>query len=169
MEKELLILGVIRQQQLHGYRLWELLSAVPMGVRLKRSNAYRILDSLQIRGLISHTVEQEGNRPERRVYQITPSGEEAFQRLLRESLRDDARVDLPNAVALNYLDVFDRDEALALLRERLESVQARVSENADLSDTELDRLAGVGFAVAYDRFEYDFLSGLVDRLSNRDQ
>ena len=167
MEKELLILGVIRQQPLHGYRLWELLSAVPMGVRLRRSNAYRILDSLQERGHVSQTVEQEGNRPERRVYEITKSGEEAFQRLLRKSLRNDGRADLPNAVALNYLDVLDRDEALALLRERFESVESRVSENADLSDTALERLAGVGFAVAYDRFEYDFLSGLIDRLSKQ--
>jgi DNA-binding PadR family transcriptional regulator len=166
MEKELLILGIVRQQALHGYRLWELLSAVPMGVRLKRSNAYRILDSLQKRGLIGETVEREGNRPERRVYEITSIGEKAFQEMLRESLGNDARVDLPNAVALNYLDVLGQDEVIRLLRVRLASVEARVAENADLSDGSLQRLPGVAFAVAYDRFERDFLTGLIERFSS---
>lgn len=169
MEKELLILGIIRQQTLHGYRLWELLSAVPMGVRLKRSNAYRILDSLQQRGLISQTLEREGNRPERRVYQITSSGEDAFQQMLRESLSSDTLGDLPNTVGLNYLDVLDRDEAIELLQSRLASVEARVIENADLSEAALQRLAGVAFAVAYDRFERDFLLGLIDRLSSEER
>jgi DNA-binding PadR family transcriptional regulator len=164
MEKELLILGIIRTQKLHGYQLWELLKAVPMGVRLKRSNAYRILDSLKSRGFVNETREREGRRPERRVYEITEKGEEQFQEMLRQSLRSDSTPDLPGAVALNYLDSVPDAEALELIRERMASVSARVEENAQLSDAALNRHPGVGYAVAFDRFELSFLENLARRI-----
>lgn len=167
MEKELMILGIVRMQRLHGYRLWELLKEIPMGVRLRRSNAYRILDSLAERGYVRTTVEREGNRPERRVFEITPAGEAEFDRILRASLSDDAVVDLPNSVGLNYLDALPAGEAAKLLERRLASVRERVEENDGLSQAALDRHPGVAFAVAYDRFEADFLAGLIAKLKRR--
>lgn len=166
MEKELLILGIVRREPMHGYRLWELLAEVPTGVRLTRSNAYRILDSLEKRGLVSMTVEREGNRPERRVYEISAKGEREFQRMIRESLGQDAGSDLPNTIALNYLDLLPASEAIALLKRRLEVIQSRVDEFSGLSDAALDRHPGVGMAVAHDRFEHQFLSRLIDRLQS---
>lgn len=165
MEKELLILGIIRGQRIHGYRLWELLSAVPMGVRLRRSNAYRILDNLEKKGLVNQTIEREGNRPQRRVYEISEEGERAFQRMLRDSLGDDAACDLPNAVALNYLDGLAPDEAVELLKRRLRSIETRIEANDELSAASLRRHPGVAFAVEYDSLEHRFVSGLIDRLS----
>jgi DNA-binding PadR family transcriptional regulator len=166
MEKELLILGIVRRGPIHGYRLWELLAEVPTGVRLKRSNAYRILDSLEKNGLISKKLEQDGNRPVRQVYQISKQGEREFQRMVRESLERDAGSDLPNTVALNYIDLIPADEAVDLLKRRLETIAARVNEFRDLSEAALDRHPGVGLAVAHDRFEHRFLSRLVDRLQS---
>ena len=165
MEKELLILGIVRREAIHGYRLWELLEAVPTGVRLKRSNAYRILDVLLKRGLVEAVVEQHGNRPERRVYSITSVGERAFQEMLRESLGKDAGSDLPNTVALNYLEFLSTEEAIELLKNRRETIEARVSDFSELSEAALNRHPGVGMAVSYDRFEFDFLTRLIDRLS----
>ena len=165
MEKELFILGIIRRQKVHGYRLWELLEAVPTGIRLKRSNAYRILDSLAKRGWISRDTEREGNRPERYVYGITGEGEAAFTNMIRSSLEDNAEADLPNAVALHYLDTLPPNDVVELLERRRASVQARISGHGDLSEEALRRHPGVAFAVGYDRFELDFLSRLIASLN----
>ncbi|NTV63865.1 MAG: PadR family transcriptional regulator, partial [Oscillochloris sp.] len=55
-------------------------------VDLKRSTAYYLLDKLCRDGYVQEEVEREGNRPERKVYRITPIGEVRFQELLRENL-----------------------------------------------------------------------------------
>jgi hypothetical protein len=62
--------------------------------------------------------EQEGNRPPRRVYAITPQGEVAFQRLLRENLANYQPSDFTCHIGLAFLDELSAEEALPLLHRR---------------------------------------------------
>ena len=87
MERELLLLGLLRSQEMHGYQLHEAIdSHLGMGVQLTKPTAYRLLSNMAEDGWVTYREEQEGNRPPRRVYAITAQGEVAFQRLLRENL-----------------------------------------------------------------------------------
>ncbi|MGD8597706.1 MAG: helix-turn-helix transcriptional regulator, partial [Anaerolineae bacterium] len=76
MERELLLLGLLRSQDMHGYQLHEAIdSHLGMGVQLTKPTAYRLLSNMADDGWVTFREEQEGNRPPRRVYAITPKGE----------------------------------------------------------------------------------------------
>jgi DNA-binding PadR family transcriptional regulator len=85
MDRELLILGIIRAGDIHTYELNKFLDSHSEGIiRLKKSTVYSLLERMEKQGLISHYEAQAGNRPRRRVYSLTPAGDAEFQRLLRE-------------------------------------------------------------------------------------
>jgi DNA-binding PadR family transcriptional regulator len=132
MERELLLLGLLRSQDMHGYQLHEAIdSHLGMGVQLTKPTAYRLLSNMAEDGWVTFREEQEGNRPPRRVYAITPQGEVAFQRLLRESLASYQPSEFTCHIGLAFLDQLSPEEALPLLHRRravmeelLESTQA---------------------------------------------
>jgi len=132
MERELLLLGLLRSQDMHGYQLHEAIDGhLGMGVQLTKPTAYRLLTNMAEDGWVTFREEQEGSRPPRRVYAITPKGEVAFQRLLRENLANYEPSDFTGHIGLAFLDELSAEEARPLLRRRragmeelLESTQA---------------------------------------------
>ena len=133
MERELLLLGLLRSQNMHGYQLHEAIDGhLGMGVQLTKPTAYRLLNSMAEDGWVTSREEQEGNRPPRRVYAIMPQGEVAFQRLLRENLANYQPSDFTCHIGLAFLDELSPEEALPLLHSRhagmkelLQSAQAQ--------------------------------------------
>ncbi len=64
---------------MHGYDIHKFLSTALKGVwYVGMSNMYGILKSLEADGLVSSTLEAQGNRPPRRVFRITEKGERFF-------------------------------------------------------------------------------------------
>lgn len=119
MERELLLLGLLRSQDMHGYQLHEAVDThLGMGVQLTKPTAYRLLSNMAEDGWVTSWEEQEGNRPPRRVYAITPRGEVAFQRLLRENLANYQPSDFTCHIGLAFLDELSAEEALPLLQRR---------------------------------------------------
>jgi DNA-binding PadR family transcriptional regulator len=128
MERELLLLGLLRQNEMHGYQLAELLAGpLETCTDLKRSTAYFLLDKMDKAGWVTFEEEQEGNRPTRRVYRLTEAGEQTFQRLLRENLSAYEPARFVSDTGLAFLDALSQDEALALLSERAERLQEQLS------------------------------------------
>jgi DNA-binding PadR family transcriptional regulator len=106
-------------QQMHGYQLNEVIdSHMGMSVFLKKATAYDLLKKMVDDGWVTCTEEQVGNRPTRRVYDITSEGEAVFQQMLRESLADYHPTEFPSDISLAFLDVLPADEALPLLNKR---------------------------------------------------
>jgi len=119
MERKLLLLGLLRSHEMHGYQLNEFIdSHLGASVHLKKPTAYRLLNKMTDDGWITYREEREGNRPPRRVYAITPQGEVAFQQLLRESLADYKPVDFLGNIGLLFLGELPTEEALSLLQQR---------------------------------------------------
>ena len=119
MERELLLLGLLRSQDMHGYQLHEAIdSHLGMGVQLTKPTAYRLHSNIAEDGWVTFREEQEGNRPPRRVYAITPKGEVAFQRLLRENLVNYEPSDFTCHIGLAFLDELAPEEAVPLLHSR---------------------------------------------------
>ncbi|MBV7328501.1 PadR family transcriptional regulator [Chloroflexi bacterium TSY] len=129
MERKLLLLGLLRNQEMHGYRLNEHLeSQAAMPIRLKKPTAYNLLAKMEQDGWVTFRVEQEGNRPPRRVYEITTEGEEAFQALLRDELGSYTPAEFPSVVSLTFLDLVPQQEAKSLLTQRRKQIEARLDE-----------------------------------------
>ena len=119
MERKLLLLGMLRMQEMHGYQINELIDAhLGTSVQIKKPTVYKLLGAMLDEGWITYREEQAGNYPARRVYAITPQGETAFQQLLRESLAGYKPVSYLSNIGVVYLDALPAGEAAALLNER---------------------------------------------------
>ena len=77
MERELLLLGLPRFGESHGYHLMEMLDQhLGVFVGLTKPTACRLLDELAREGWLGEREERHGKRPPRKVYTITPAGQE---------------------------------------------------------------------------------------------
>jgi len=166
MEKKLLLLGVLRGQEMHGYQLSEHLEhGGGMPITLTKSNAYKLLGKMEQDGWVTAHEEREGNRPPRRVYAITPEGEAAFQRMVRESLATYPTPEFPGVVVLNYLNTLFPDEAISLLGQRRERIEARLGEieafPADVRSTHL----GIEYLHRFYSAELEWLDQVISRLN----
>lgn len=124
MVRELLLLGLLRRQEMHGYQMNEFLAGeMAICTDIKKPTAYYLLNKLAEQGWIAEYTEQEGNRPPRRVYRITSEGERVFQALLRETLPVFTPTFFDGDLPLAFLDELPPAEARQLLDQRLISVQ----------------------------------------------
>ena len=166
MEKKLLLLGLLRDQEMHGYQLNEMLgqgSGIP--IKLSKPNAYRVLNKMEQEGWVTYREEREGNRPPRRVYMITDEGEKAFQRMLRDSLAAYSRPEFPSSVVLNYLELLPKDEAAALLQQRREKIDVRFNEMDGVPVEVREKHLGIEYLFRFYRFELEWLDETIVRLS----
>lgn len=121
-ERKLLLLGLLRQNDMHGYLLNAHLDGeVP--IPLKKPTAYNLLDRMERDGWIRHRDEPTGDRP-RRVFSLTERGDRAFRDLLAEQLRTFRPAQFPSAVALTFLDALPLRDALEHVRTRRTEAQA---------------------------------------------
>lgn len=118
-ERALLLLGILRRQDMHGYQLHEFIDMnLAVCADLKKATAYFLLDKMAARGWVTFEQAQEGNRPPRRVYRVTPAGEEAFQRMLRANLSAYMPARFGGDVGFAFIDALKPKEAAHLLRQR---------------------------------------------------
>ena len=62
MERKLLLLGLLRQNEMYGYQINEMIDAhVGDSIRLTKPTAYRILHSMAEGGLVTFNEENKGN------------------------------------------------------------------------------------------------------------
>ena len=133
MEKKLLLLGLLLSHGMHGYQLNEMLQHNPgIPISITKSNAYKLLNDMEKDGWVNHIQEQEGNRPQRRVYSVTETGEKAFYRLLRENLSTYESPEFPSIVGLDFLHMLPIDEAISLLEDRQKLVSKKFQQLDDI-------------------------------------
>ncbi|MBE2266928.1 MAG: helix-turn-helix transcriptional regulator [Anaerolinea sp.] len=127
-ERELLLLGLLRRENMHGYKLNEFIeNDLAICTDLKKPTAYFLLDKMAKQGWIEQYDEtQSGGRPPRRMFRITAAGESVFQDLLRARLKtfDPARFTADPALA--FVDALDSAEAHALLSQRRAGLAAEL-------------------------------------------
>lgn len=162
MEKKLLLLGVLREHEMHGYQLNEVLGhELGLPVRLTKSNAYKLLSKMEADGWVIHKSEQVGNRPARRVYSVTPAGEEAFQTMVRESLATYTVPEFPSTVALYFLDMLPPEELHELLLHRRKMAQANLDQLDELSAEVRETHPSVEYLYRFLIGELEWVDGLI--------
>jgi DNA-binding PadR family transcriptional regulator len=98
---------------------------------MKKSAAYYLLKKMEETGLLSQKTQQEGNRPPRQVYHLTPAGEAEFQRLLRENLSHHHRAYFADDIGMVFLGTLPVQEARDLLSQRRDALQRALQETQD--------------------------------------
>jgi DNA-binding PadR family transcriptional regulator len=129
MSRELLLLGLLRRCGTYGYQLNDFLETrLAFLADLKKPTAYALLERLRRDGYVSVKSEREGNRPERRVYAITPEGDAHFFQLLHQNLGEFSPPRFPDAIGLYFLDTLPASEARLHLEQRLAAIEDRLRE-----------------------------------------
>ena len=128
MSVRLIILGLLRDQELHGYELKKILEE-QMGdwASVAVGSIYFALDKLAEEGLIEDCeAKQEGNRPAKTVYRITKAGRAEFLRLLRETWAANERPAYALDAGLAFMDAIPQDEIAGYLRARARELEAKI-------------------------------------------
>lgn len=168
MERELLLLGLLRQQEMHGYQLHEFIDRyLQTCVDIKKSTAYYLLDKLAQGGFVTQTAHQKGNRPPRRVYRLTPAGETHFQELLRQNLAAHLPVHLRGDVGVAFLDQLPGEEAVALLQQRQERMNEALAAAQQVPPHAGSMQLIIAHHVAHLKAEIAWLDALIARLINK--
>ena len=125
-ERELLLLGLLRKREMHGYQLSEFMeNHLGLFFDIKKATAYNLLGKMEKKGWVTSREEQEGKRPPRRVFAITPEGEALFQELLRGALHEYRRPAFPGNVPFLFMDALPPEELQELLEERRDAIRER--------------------------------------------
>jgi len=131
IEKELLLLGLLKESPKHGYdikrKIKEILSLFA-GVDLK--SIYYPLQVLERDGLVIKRTTKPGNRPERIVYELTSKGESYFDELLNRSFLNFKRPQFSLDLSLYFLHFMKPAVAKRRMRARL-SILNRVSKGLE--------------------------------------
>jgi DNA-binding PadR family transcriptional regulator len=138
---ELLLLGLLNEGRMHGYQMNEILSHFAGFIgEVKSGTAYNALRRLERDGFIEASIEREGKRPERKVYELTESGRDLFMRLLRDNLEQFHFAPSADQEGFLFIDKLSKQEAVALLgakraqaAELLEEVQRHPAHGESLS------------------------------------
>ncbi|MEX0991267.1 MAG: PadR family transcriptional regulator [Actinomycetota bacterium] len=137
---ELPILGLLKEQPMHGYQLSKELTDVLGGFwRVSYGSLYPSLKRLQKQGAVEADEARVGGR-RKNVYRITSEGERVFDTLLQEGGRESAE-DTTFRMRLAFFRYLKPESRIRLLErrrafliERLDTIKARLataSPNAD--------------------------------------
>jgi DNA-binding PadR family transcriptional regulator len=89
-----LILRILYENPMHGYRLLEELANRSFGChRLEPGSIYTILRRMEARGLLKSEWERIETGPDRRIYEVTEAGSEALKDGLKTITRRRALMD----------------------------------------------------------------------------
>jgi DNA-binding PadR family transcriptional regulator len=122
-QRELLLLGLLRMESMHGYQLNDFLEQrLAFITDLKKSTAYYTLDKLAQEGYVTRHTEREGRRPERRVYELAEKGMARFHQLLEENLSRFHRTFYDDDIGVLFMSHLSPNQVCdALLKKRAEA------------------------------------------------
>jgi len=136
MLTRLLVLWLLSEGPLHGYRIKKILDegTLRFWFPIEVGSIYAVLGSLVREDHIrKEAVERQGRRPERTLYRITPAGRSHLQDLLRQAWRELPRLGDPIHMALAARSELPEADVAAMLLERRGRLRDRL--------VELDRVA----------------------------
>jgi DNA-binding PadR family transcriptional regulator len=169
MEPKLLLLGLLRQHQMHGYQLYEFIERdLSVCTDLKKPTAYYLLGKMAEDGWVAEEQVQEGNRPPRRVYSLTDQGEAAYQRLLRENLSTHAPAIFGGDAGIAFLDSLDPPEALELLSRRRDAVALDLADMAQVPAHHGSLQLVIDHRCRHLQSELDWLDALINQLNGKE-
>jgi DNA-binding PadR family transcriptional regulator len=165
-ERELLLLGLLRKREMHGYQLSEFMEThLALFFDIKKATAYSLLGKMEKKGWVTSRKEQEGKRPPRRVFAITAEGESLFQALLRGALPEYRRPAFPGNVPMLFMDALPPEELHDLLDLRRDAIRERMVA----LETHLDHVAHPLFdhQLMVLRAEQQWVEGLLEGLEEK--
>lgn len=172
----LVVLTCLFERPMHPYEISQTLRTrhKDQSVRLNFGSLYGVVASLERRKLITvvETV-REGRRPERTIYDLTERGKQEMTEWLADLVGMPTKEYLQFEAGLSLLHALPPDEALALLRQRSDTLRVLItSGEASLaslrSEHELPRifLLENEYQMALQKAELAWVKSLVEDMEN---
>ena len=145
----LAVLALLFERPMHPYEMAATLKErhKEESVKLRYGSLYAVIETLAKRGnILARETSRAGNRPERTVYELTPSGLDELRDWMRDLLRHPAKEFTQFEAALSLMPVLPPDEAVTLLRDRALHLSGTVwqmeGQLAELSQQDLGAMTG---------------------------
>jgi DNA-binding PadR family transcriptional regulator len=125
----LAVLALLFERPMHPYEMAATLKErhKEESIKLRYGSLYTVIDALVKRGdVVARATSREGNRPERTVYELTPSGLDELRDWMRDLLRHPAKEFTQFEAGLSLLPVLPPEEAVSLLRDRALHLSGKV-------------------------------------------
>lgn len=150
-------LGLLMRGPASGYDLKKRVEEGPFCHFLEASFAaiYPALSRLTKEGLVTVTAQAQANRPDKKIYQITPDGREAFLKTIAGPLEDDT-FRSPWFVAMYFADELPTARLSELIAARIQGCQSLLGKiDQDKADTRgATFVAGLGVHLLRAELEY---------------
>lgn len=166
----LAVLATLIEEPMHPYRITQVLRerGKEHSIRLNWGSLYSVIASLEKHGLIeAQRAERDGARPERTVYAITDAGRAKAMGWLRQLIEVPAKEYPAIETGLSLIMLLAPDEAVALLRRRLELLDERIAELETLGDLRLPEifLVEARYELAMQQAERAYVADLTERMA----
>jgi DNA-binding PadR family transcriptional regulator len=128
---ELAVLGLLKERPMHGYQLSRELSDSLGGLwRVSYGSLYPTLRRLERQGAIESQGDERGAR-RKKVFRITPLGEQVFLELLQETPHDTQSEDTRFRMRLAFFRYLPPETRIRLLERRRQALQQRLATMAE--------------------------------------
>ena len=129
---ELAVLGLLKEQPMHGYQLSRELTESLGGLwRVSYGSLYPTLRRLERDGAIESQAGDERGARRKKVYRITETGEAMFFDLLQEAPQDGQAEDARFRMRLAFFRYLSPETRIRLLERRRQALQRRLVTIAD--------------------------------------
>jgi DNA-binding PadR family transcriptional regulator len=129
---ELAVLGLLKERPIHGYQLSRELGDSLGGLwRVSYGSLYPTLRRLENDGAIESEAGDERGARRKKVYRITPKGEQIFLELLQESPNDTQSEDARFRMRLAFFRYLPPETRIRLLERRRQALQNRLATIAE--------------------------------------
>jgi DNA-binding PadR family transcriptional regulator len=145
---ELAVLGLLKEQPMHGYQLSRDLGESLGGLwRVSFGSLYPTLRRLERDGAIESEAGDERGARRKKVYRITPKGEGVFLELLQETPQDTQTEDARFRMRLAFFRYLAPETRIRLLERRRQALQQRLTTIAGSLRAGRDRTDDYGRAL----------------------
>jgi len=127
------LLGLLREQPLHGYELIQQIQAAQtkgLVWKIKQSMLYAMLGRLEEEGLVSSVLESQGARPPRKLFHLTVRGGERFAQWLRTPVQHGRDFRLELLTKLYFAAGLGAAAAVELICRQIEASEAQLQRLA---------------------------------------
>ena len=131
---DLIVLGMLKKQPLSAYDIQKLVEYrnISKWVKISTPSIYKKVIQLEEKGLLQSVPVRENNMPEKAVYSLTDSGEQEFERLMRELSAQPIRMFLDfNAVIVprDSVPLEMQESCVASIEKNVQDLKTYLEEN----------------------------------------
>jgi DNA-binding PadR family transcriptional regulator len=170
----LAVLAALVQRPMHPYEMASMLRSRGKDddMPIKWGSLYTVVQNLEKHGFVTAIGSvRQGGRPERTVYELTAAGREEMQDWVRELVAQPEREPTKFKAALSVLGALTPDEAIVLLRQRLDHIERRVAAHRDALERDLREIPRLflveeEYDLAMQQAELAWVRGLLTELES---